>query len=292
MHIYKKLNFILLKKYALAVVCVICWTIYHQSKTGWFLFSPLREDTHEAMVSGSMMFKQFFYSVWKLIDFGRIGLWLIFIFSFFIYIKNKSIDNSKTIFALVFIPLLILLFGMIPLGNPIGHKYFIVIFLLLNIAFCFALQQLSDKISNTIFVFCSILLISGNFWIYPSKYGNGWDASLKVIPFFELKEKMDDYIASQNISPEDVGTQFPLIANKTESDLVEDNFQYQNVWAGPIYNYNYFLYSNVINTDIPEQFDEAIKTWEPIKTFQAGLVEISLYKNSTVVATTSNQHLH
>ncbi len=289
-YIHRKINYSMIKKYVLALVCVIFWVCYHQLKTGWFIINPIREDTHERILPFSMIVKQLIYSIWKIIDFGRIGLWFFFIFYFFILQKNKYMENKKTIFALVFIPLLVLIFGMIPFGNPIGHKYFIVSFLLLNIAFCFALQQLQNRKTITIVVaFSSMLLISGNFWIYPSKYGNGWDASLKIISFFELKKEMDNYILIQHISSQDVGTQFPLIANKSASDLTENTFQYQNVWSGPLSNYDYFLYSNVINTDIPEQFEDAIKTWKPIKTIHSGLITITLFKNPSFIL---NQHLH
>lgn len=282
LYLNKKINLIFIKKYIAPILILFGWMFYHYLQSGWYLINPLRENTHESLVSVSMMLNQLFYCVWKINDFGRIVLWLIIIVAAFIFFKKKTID-SKNIFALLFIPLLVLMIGMIPIGNPISHKYFIAIFLLLNIAFCFVIEQIKKRsIAILVFVFSLAMLIAGNFWIYSPKYGNGWDASLKVIPFFELKNKMDVYILENNISENDVGTQFPLIANSREENLNDGTIQYQNVWAGPLTNYKYFLYSNVINTDIQEQFDEARKNWELIKEFKTGQVIISLYKNPII----------
>jgi len=275
----KIISWSLVKTYLPSIIIFGLWLIYHHYKTGWYIINPLKEDTHQAFVFGVKPLKQLGYIFWKIMDMGRVVLWIVgLIGAFYFYKKNKSV--FKEVIYITIIPLLLLIAGMIFIGNPIGHRYFIVIFLLLNILFCYVLQQLQkNKMIYIIYGFAMIVLISGNFWMYPVKYGNNWDSSLKVVPVFDLKKEVDDYITKNNISVTNVGTQFPFIIAEKYMYLNDKNTHYENVWSGPIYKFPYFLYSNVINTDIPEQFEEARKNWTLIKKFKKGQVVFELYKN-------------
>ncbi len=274
----KKIKTLLLS-YAVPFTILLLWAFYHYYKTGWYLFSPLRENSHETTVSVTMMFRQLFFITWKIIDFGRITLWLFLISAALYFHKKQTNHQLKTILKVIFIPLLTLSLFMIPLANPIGHKYFITIFLCLNIGVCFLIQQLPAPKTQLIFILIFFLsLLSGNFWLYPEKYGNGWDSSLKVLPYFQLKNQMDEFIKTQKINPEQIGTQFPLIADKKFSHLSDTSFHYKNVWRGPISTYPYFLFSNVINSDIPNQIENTKNTWQLIKSIKSGEIYIHLYK--------------
>lgn len=276
---YKEARTIFLK-YIPAVITLTLWTLFHKEKTGWLFFSPMREYTDEAWTSPFMTIKKIFFIGWKLVDQGRIILWgFVLFYGIAFFRKNKSAE-FKSLATLIFIPLLILTIWMSPLSNPIGPKYFLAIFLLLNIFVCYLLQSISNKsFRNLAAVLFAICLVSGNFWIYPERYGNAWDSSLKVIPYFELKDRMDEFIQQNKISHEEIGTQFPLIADKRFSHLNDSSFNYTNVWSGPISEYPYFLQTNIINTDIPFQVEEVKNNWLLMKKFESGQVYISLYKN-------------
>lgn len=276
----RKLSLPMLKNYALAFTSILCWAFYHYKITGWFFFSPLRENTHEAILSFKMMLKQIGYITWKIIDFGRVTLWIfLFITAIFFYRKVRT-EELNILFKILFIPLLILILLMVPFSNPIGQKYFIVIFLLLNIAVCYIFQTIkNNKLTIIMSAIFLISLVTGNFWIYPEKFGNGWDASLKVLPYFELKEKMDAYINDNGIPPEKIGTEFPLIADKKYTHLSDQSFHYTDVWSGPINNHAYFLHSNVTNTGISKQVEDVKRNWQLLKQFERGQVSIALYKN-------------
>jgi hypothetical protein len=278
---FKTFSFI--KKFFPGWIILSAWSYYHFKETGWYFFAPEREYTDEAWVSPILAFKKVFFIGWKLVDLGRILLW-IFIFSYGIYAyKKKPSGNLKQLYLILFVPLGIVTFWMSPLSNPIGPKYFIVFFLLLTILVCFLLQTISNKkVRLSLASLFIISLLSGNFWLYPERLGNSWDASLKVLPYFDLKDEMDEFILSNKIPSEDVGTQFPLIADKRYSHLSDDSFKYTNVWSGPLENYSYFLQTNVINTDISYQVEEVKKTWVLIKSIKKGQVYFSLYKNPSM----------
>lgn len=267
----------LIKPYMPAIFLVSIWLIYHKTKTGWFLFSPLHESTDESFVSASMAMRQLIYVLWKNLDFGRVFLWLVVIV---FVLKNKTQETtSRTITVCLFIPLFITALFMAVVSNPIGHKYFIFLFPLLIVLFSFCLQQLSNKKTALLFVVMAFFfLLSGNFWLYPQKYGNGWDSSLKVLPFFDLKLEMDDFIEAEKIEKNTIATQFPLDTNNCYSYLADSAENYTNVETEKITDYKYFLYSSVMNPRKTETIEYIRKTWVPIKTMSRGLITLCLYK--------------
>ncbi len=265
--------------YLLPFLFIFIWAFYHFQNIGWFFFSPERENNHEKVLPLSMMFRQLFFIGWKIADFGRIAQWLFLFLGSYYLLKKQTKTELPTVLKMLFIPLITLCLFMIPLANPIGHKYFIVVFLMLNIAICCLIQQIQNrKIQIIIFVLFFISLFTGNFWLYPERLGNGWDSSLKVIPYFHLKEEMDEFIKEEKIDIKQIGTQFPLIADKKYSHLIDSSYYYNNVWSGPTSKYNYFLFTNVINSDISNQIEETKNTWQLIKSLKSGQVYISLYK--------------
>ena len=278
---YKKTSFIIfLKSNLLCFFLIIVWYVFHKFKTGWFIFSIEKNDG-EKTIPLSMTFRQLLFITWKLADFGRVVLWLIIIFgSFIIYKRNALSASLKKILLFTLLPALILILVMIFITNPAGHRYFMFTYLLLNISVCYILSNIKNKfLRNTTFIVCCISLFTGNFWLYPERFGNGWDSSLKVLPYFSLKDDMDNYILQNKIAPEEIGTQFPLINDKRFSHLTDSSFHFTNVWRGPISNYKYYLQTNVINTDIPEQIEEVKSKWILVKGYKKGLVYLNLYKN-------------
>ncbi len=274
----KKINY---WNYVFAFVMIGAWGIFHFQKTGWFFFSPVRENTHESFLPINKMFNQFIFICWKIVDFGRITLWLFLLVVGIVFYRKLKNQELLILLKILFIPLIILSLFMIPIANPIGHKYFIVIYLCLNIVVCYLVQLfLKTKFQILVSILFIVSLISGNFYLYPEKYGNGWDSSLKIMPYFELKNKMDAYILGAHINPNEVGTQYPLIADKRFSHLVDEPYKYQNVWSGPLTNFKYILQTNVINTDIIEQFESVKKDWKLLKMYKSGQVYISLYQNT------------
>lgn len=277
-------SFLMVLKTNLLNFIFICLAIFLKFRTG-----DVNENPHEQVVSFTMMLRQLIFIGWKIADFGRIVLWLFFIVgSYIIYKRNKEDQNFKTLLLIIFIPTLLTAIFMIPFSNPIAHRYFMFTYLLLIIGLCYILQYINSKkmVYSLMFVFVSSSF-TGNFWLYPERYGNGWDSSLKVLPYFQLKDQMDKYIQQNNITPAEVGTQFPLIADKRFSYLSDSSYEYTNVWSGPIDNYHYFLQSNVINTDIPEQIEDVKRNWNLLKEFKSGQVYLQLYENKKFIPTTS-----
>lgn len=276
----RNIRFSLVKAYIPSLLLWIFWAIYHQQQTGWYIFSPIRENNTEQFGDLKMLFRQLVYIIWKNIDFGRITLWLVFIYAIILQLKKKGMPKINELIQLIFIPLFVLSFFMILIKNPIGHKYFLPIFLTLNIAACYVLEQFKDiKTKRTLFTLITISLIGGNFIVYPQRYGNGWDSSLKMIPYFNLNKEMKSYIKEKKIETKDIASEFPLTNNSNYSYLNDTCSFYTDIEKNPIESYQYFLYSNIINTNRIEDLTKIKKDWVPENSISRGAVVITLYRN-------------
>ena len=277
----KKLDFKFFKQYIPAILILALWTLYHKQQTGWYIFSPIRENNAEQFAGIKMMSRQFIFILWKSLDLGRIALWVIFIFLGIYSLKKTTPEHHKELTRSIFVPFVVLTVFMFLIKNPIGHKYFLVVFLLLNIGVCYTIQHIENKKSRTlIFTLVVISLVSGNFILYPQRYGNAWDSSLKVVPYFSLEHKMRTYIMLKQITPETIGTQFPLTYDLHYSNLANDPISsYTDIERNPINTFQYFLYSNIINTNRINDLEEIQKSWKVEKEYKSGMIELILYKN-------------
>ena len=278
----RKLDLKFFKQYIPAFLILVLWTFYHKQQTGWYIFSPIRENNAEQFAGIKMMSRQFIFILWKSLDLGRIALWVIFIFLGIYSLKKTTPEHHKELTRSIFVPFVVLTVFMFLIKNPIGHKYFLVVFLLLNIGVCYTIQHIENKKSRVlIFALVVISLVAGNFILYPQRYGNAWDSSLKVIPYFPLEQKMRTYVMFKNIAPESIGTQFPLTSDFHSSTLATNNsdLPYTDIERNPINTFQYFLYSNIINTNRINDLEEIRKNWIVEKEYTSGMIQLTLYKN-------------
>lgn len=269
-----------IKNYAPTILVLSIWFISHKLRKGWFLFSPFRENDAEGFADIGMIFRQLMYVVWKNLDLGRATLWLIVLFFTGIYIKKEKTAHQKELFSLLFVPLIVLSCFMILIENPIGHKYFLVVNTMLVISACYFIQEIQFKGSRT-FVYSLLIacLLAGNFIVYPQRYGNAWDSSLKILPYFKMESEMRNYIESKKIQGLGIATQFPLTIGTHATHLSENPVWFTDIENDDINRFPYFLYSNIINTGRMEDLEKVKQTWIPEKELKSGLIELTLYKN-------------
>lgn len=269
--------------YLPSVLFVSGWMAYHYLNTGWVLFFSNGYYAEDRMiVSFGQMFRQCIYIFWEIADFGRVFVWG-FISAATAYIITKKMQVSSQLKFLLFsilIPLIISIITLCPFSIPVGHKYFIVLFLLSHILFLYAAHLLfrNKKIIYLLTSAASLLLITGNFWIYSGGLSNGWDSSLKSLSYFELKNEINAFIVDENINPLEVGTKFPIYFNIRTTDLSDTNFEFSDIKKSSVKEFKYVLLSNVSN-----QFTLAEKTelsrWNLFKEYKHGQVYLKLFKN-------------
>lgn len=265
--------------YLPALLLFIAFSIYHYTATGWIGYhkdSPWADCFERVDFKGFI--RNIFFLGWRLIDFGRIGVWLVFVL---LFVKYKTLifkDNKNHALYFLFMILFILLpLNMLWAKNLMGHRYLIPIYL------SFSLLTATILFTNFVYSKFRVLLISiwlvvslsGNLWIYPNKISKGWDSTLAHLPYYKLRQEAISYLDTNNINFKDVDSFFPNYYTLEEIDLKNnkkhfDNFTIEN-------KSKYVFYSNIFNVD-DNVYDYMMNNYEPIKRFEKNRVFILIMK--------------
>jgi hypothetical protein len=276
----RKLNFSDIFIHFIPAVIWIVWMLYHQKITGWYFFTPIN-DYGSRLHLDYFFFKRILLSTWQVIDFGRVLLWLfIFVIAIF-YRKKVFVSGSKELFLLIAISAFLFTIFFSLLDIDLCHRYFICIFLLVNILVCRFIEEFIKNffLKYTVALLLSIGLFIGNYLLYGGGFSNGWDSSLKVLPYFYLKNQMDKFVKYQQINPEKVGTKFPLYHDKKHTYLTKEDFHYADIKNDSLQNYNYVLLSNVSNQFTVSEKEKLNSKWSIVKELSSGEVYLRLFKN-------------
>lgn len=253
----------LLKKsviYLPAFLVFVGFELFHYKIKGWIGY---HENSQWAECFKQVDFHGFLHNfavlIWRLVDFGRIFLWIATNFLIIKYFKNCKKDKKFLQIIIFFIIILICLSATFVLyKNLSGHRYILPVYLVFSLL---TIYLIFEKIKNkkTKYIVFTVLLVgllSGNFWIYPDKISQGWDSSMAYLPYFNLRNKMMNYMKTQNIKIEDVACVFPNECEQKFLDLSNINQRHQ---ALNLDSNEYVLYSNIYN-DFTDEEVKKMKT--------------------------------
>jgi len=225
-------------------------------------------------------FKEMIFNIgiigWRLVDFGRIGLWLVFTSIIFSLLKHLSIKAHflKTIIHMILAQLICIVPVCVVYKNPIGHRYFLSIIVLVSITSIYWILKYHKLRAITLPIVVAIL-ISGWFWIYPKKISTGWDATPAHWPYYEIRSEMLTYLHKEKINISDVGSFYPNLASIKYIDLSDKDIRFKEA---DIKNDKYILYSNVYNLEnriINELFNKGV--YKQMKRISKGNIDIILF---------------
>lgn len=264
--------------YLPSLLLFIAFNIHHYYEKGWILYhdnSPWAECFERVDNINGLLFNIGIIG-WRIIDFGRIGIWIVFFILFFKYWKKIFKDKQTVSLLLIFICfLLILPSNMIWAKNLLGHRYLIPIYLTFSLFVAKILfsSYTSHKFKILLSSLWFFTIISGNFWVYPDKISQGWDSTLAHLPYYKLREQAIHYLDKQEIAINEVHTFFPNTPTIDDIDLNEDyrNFSNYSKDAG------YVLYSNVYNIG-DDTYDTLTDKYTLIKEFKNLTVFVRIYK--------------
>ncbi|MBK5284531.1 MAG: hypothetical protein JJE25_03950, partial [Bacteroidia bacterium] len=283
--IEKKIKYKEILWYAFPFIIFACIALTHYIKTGWVFISTSPDYAHHReLVPFSMIIRQSIYIIWYIVDFGRAFLWLFITagFLYLLFIKKKTSDIlTKRIIIISICSVMIHVISLSPFSNPIAHRYFLNVILFAPILFCWVLQEFNfkNKIFYAVATFTCIGLITGNFWIYGGGFSNGWDSSLKTLPYFKLKNEMQSFVEENKINPEEIGTKFPLYQNINYTDLTSESFQYSDISNSSLNQFRYILLSNISNQFTVQERKILNQNWLPVYVLHKGQVYLKLLKN-------------
>jgi hypothetical protein len=274
---YAKETFIKLFKRSLiylpALLIFIAYSLFHYREKGWIGF---HQNSSWAECFEPVGLNGFIYNIgilgWRMIDFGRIGVWISFIILFTFYHK-QILNNSKThlLLFLFILSFILLPANMLWAKNLTAHRYLIPLYLIFSI-FCAQILfsfYVKEKLRYALITLWGTLIISGNFWIYPNKISMGWDSTLAHLPYYDLRNKALEYLDKKGINFNAVASFFPNEASLNEIDLTGDQRKFS------IYNgkNQYVFYSNIYNID-DQIYDEIYNEYEIIQKFNKNRIYI------------------
>jgi hypothetical protein len=188
---------------------------------------------------------------WRLVDYGRVGAFSIFVYLIYKVMKNKSLydDFFKQTFLITISQMIVFFPLTIVFTKYIGHRYFLPIFIPLTICAGYWILKYSGY-PRILFSVTGGLLISGYFWVYPENIAQGWDATPAHWPYYEVRTKMLSYIKDESIPYTEIGSFFPNLGSFKNTDLSLDSTSFKEADPG---SDKFILFSNIFNlpdTDI------------------------------------------
>jgi hypothetical protein len=218
--------------------------------------------------------------IWRNLDFGRIGLWVILLF-LFVKFGYKRLFNSETSFLWICYFLLQFAFACVTLTlkNPFGARYFTVQFILLSIIVAKLVFDLFDKKHAKIISSALIIIsVTGNLWLYPEKISQNWDCTLKHLPFYSLRKECFDYMEKHNIQYDQTAAGFSMYGDQKLIDLIDKD---RIISSQITEDTKFYLYSNIGNSndELIDEFHNPEK-WTKIKTFEKGGIFIQVLEKN------------
>lgn len=265
--------------YLPALLLFVAFSLYHYHERGWIGYhkDSLWADCFER-VDLKGFIRNIFFLGWRLIDFGRIGIWIVFILLFAKY--KTTIFKDKKIIVLYYLFLVILFFlplNMLWAKNLMGNRYLMPVYIsfsLLTASVLFS-DYVEKRFRNGLILTWLIVALTGNLWIYPPKISKGSDATLAHLPYYKLRVTAIDFIESNKINFKDVDTFFPNYYSLEEIDFKNDKRSFDNYTIRN--NSKYIFYSNIFNVD-DNVYDYMMQNYAPLKRFDSNGIYIILLK--------------
>lgn len=267
-------------KYAPGLLALILFLLLFKINKGWVIHNTVSNawEASGTFASFQRMIWNTMILIWRLLDFGRIGLFVFFLFFIFKSISLRRFQDYKLkILTLIIIGQFVLFFPILIISQiPFGHRYFLSIIIPSIILTVYWIKNYV-KFSSIFLIGTFLLLISGHFWLYPKGISQGWDASTIHWNYFKVSEKMYDYIEENKIDKKEIGTFFP---NKSSRYLTHIENNKSDVYGGIPFKNKYVLYSNAFNVDhgvLDSLFSNDSK-WKLLKKYTQNRIDIGLYQ--------------
>ena len=266
--------------YLPAVFLFLGYNSFHYIEKGWIGFhqdSPWAKSFERVDHFKDFLFNVGLYA-WRILDFGRIGAWLIGMPLLIIY-KNQLLKTKPfglllffTLFCIIVLPL-----NMLWAKNLMGYRYLIPIYLTFSLFTVTVLFStfVNQKLKYTLSVFWILCLIGGNFIVYPDKIAKGWDSTLAHAPYYKLRHQAIDYLDQEHIDFDQVQSFFPNLASIDRIDLNGDARNF-HPFDG---KRKYIFYSNIFNVS-DQEYDEIhnLVKYKCIKHFENQQVFIDIFE--------------
>lgn len=267
-------------KYFPGIFSLFLFLLLFRINKGWMIHNTVsnRWEGYGEFASLNRMFWNTGIFIWRLIDFGRIGIFIFFLFFIFKSITNRKFqDNTlRILFLIVFSQFALFFPILITTKIPFGHRYLLPIIVPSIILTVYWLQSFT-KFSSLWLGVIFVVLLSGHFWIYPLKISQGWDATTLHWNYFNVSEKMNSYVKENKIEKKEIATFFPNNKSRYLTHLEENE---NDIYSGIPFINDYILYSNAFNVgdEVIDSLNSSDNKWKLVKKYTKNRIFVSLYR--------------
>jgi hypothetical protein len=223
----RKLDYHLSFLFAPSALLFIWYHFWHYQSVGWVFYHDLSPWAPcFAKASGMGILKNSLLFIHRTLDFGRIFL-VVLLFVFWRKIGLSLFEIKGLLSKEIGIVVLLIVFLGYPFITHVGlsgHRYILPVILMLELLWLRMLFMSGDK-SRFIYILGLFSLLTGHLWKYPLNISQGWDASLNHIGFYQNQKDFYKYINKGSISPSQVTSTFPLVANHFDQFISEQDAQ-------------------------------------------------------------------
>ncbi len=258
-----------------SVFLFLSYQLYHYYSKSWVFYhveSPWAECFEKADFQG--MIKNVFVFMWRLFDFGRLGIYIGISMIFLRYKKVIKISKKlREILILLFLLCTFLGYSFIAYQGLTGHRYILPIYIIVALLICYLIENYTmlKVLYYTSIITCLLL---GHFIIYPDNISQGWDSSLAHYPYYSLRKEMNAYLEKNNIPLSNVGSAFPNLSPREIIDLNNND----NASLTPEHkHFDYILTSNIFN-DMKRKKSFLTLRYDIVYEINKGGIYLTLYK--------------
>jgi multisubunit Na+/H+ antiporter MnhB subunit len=275
----RKISFAVIIPYIFGIIPIAIYLLFFYLEKHWIIHNVISQKWLQSseFASFTEIFRNIGIIGWRLMDYGRLGLWIVFAYLIITAIKNKTLyDSFFRDTLLVAVTQLIIFFPvLISYRNFIGHRYLLPVIIPMAICTGYWIFKYS-KFPKILFTVVTGLLISGYFWVYPVRIAQGWDATPAHWPYYKIRKEMITWMKNESIPVLQTGSFFPNLSSFKLTDLSDDILSFKEA---DLSKDTYILFSNVFN--IPDYKIDDLFTasrWKEIKRIEKRNVYMILFK--------------
>jgi hypothetical protein len=275
----RKISFNTFLKYLPGTVGLALFLVSFYQEKNWIIHNVVSGRWKESseMASFSEIIRNIGLIGWRLVDFGRIGIWVILVYIFVKAVRSKTLfDNFfRATFILLFCQLIVFFPFLIFSRNFIGHRYLLPIIIPAAICAGYWVLNYTGK-PLMLYIILLASAVTGYSMIYPKAIAQGWDATPAHWPYYNLRKEMLEIIKKDTIPVSQIGSFFPNLASFKVTDLSDNTTSFKEA---DLQTDKYILFSNVYNRPYNQLVElYSAGKWKEIEKVERRGVYLILFK--------------